>query len=183
MNQLFNKTFKSTYLKTKILHIHLDKNSNLFTFHHSIKRFSSNKDSEITDDLIIKPVKKEKNDPHQFQIYKNIKPSLGARPAPEPFPDYFRAVLPPRPDQQYHKTGHPDSFRFALKNNYPIIRESVSAFYRVNVNGMNYHVFNGARVVSLCICIFKIDHLYLLAIWKNTNICSSLFTREKFTFI
>ena len=49
--------------------------------------------------------------------------------------------------------------RLAIDNNFTIQRESVSAFYRMHVNGKNYHVFNGARVVSN---LFYKDIFYIL---------------------
>lgn len=92
---------------------------------------------------------KLKNDPHDFEIYKKIQPSVGKNPPPEPIPDFYNKVLETREDGQYHPTDAPNSIAFAIRNNFPILRESVSAMYRISVNGINYHVFNGARVVSL----------------------------------
>lgn len=96
-----------------------------------------------------------KSDPHNFNIYKKIKPNLGKAPPVEPVPDFVKTVMPPNKDLQYHPIDAPESLRFALNNNFPIIRESLSAFYRVHKDGITYHVFNGARVVSQNIKIFS----------------------------
>ena len=98
---------------------------------------------------------KLKNDPHEFEIYKKIQPSLGKNPPPEPIPDFYNKILETREEGQYHPTDSPNSIAFAIRNNFPILRESVSAMYRINVNGINYHVFNGARIVSFYIIISK----------------------------
>lgn len=97
--------------------------------------------------------KQFKSDPHTFSIYKKIKPNVGKPPPQEPLPDFVKTVMPPNKDLKYHPIDAPESLRYALNNNYPIIRESLSAFYRIHKDGINYHVFNGARVVSVFILL------------------------------
>ncbi len=116
-----------------------------FNFTKPLVYFNNRAFSKITNDKS----DKLKNDPHDFEIYKKIQPSLGINPPTEPIPDFYNSVLETRGEDIHHPTDAPNSIAFAIRNNFPILRESVSAMYRINVNGINYHVFNGARVVSI----------------------------------
>ena len=88
-----------------------------------------------------------KGDPHSFPIYKKVKPSLGKNPPLEPMPSIYHNIQP-APEGYSLPINTMNPYRFALENNYPIIRESVSSSYRIHINGITYHVFNGARYVS-----------------------------------
>ena len=111
------------------------KNSTLSSFSRQSVRFFSKEKTET----------KLKHDPHEQEIYKKVLPSLGKPPAPEPIPPFVANIMEPRKGD-YHITDAPNSLAFALRRNFPILRESVSAMYRVHINGITYHVFNGARV-------------------------------------
>lgn len=134
-------------------------NSNIFAnafnnafFNKSNMNFSTSKElnNQTTKDSkqVLNEKKSMKTDPHNFDIYGNIKPNFGKPPQPQNFPDYINKLPPVDPDQKYHYYDVPDSIKFAIKHNFPIIREPVSAYYTSHINGKTYHVFNAARVVS-----------------------------------
>jgi len=91
--------------------------------------------------------KKSKFDPHKHEIYKKVEPSLGKEPESQPYPPFVDNIMEPR-QGEYNVADVPNSISFALRYNFPILRESVSAWYRIFLEkeGIKYHVFNGARV-------------------------------------
>lgn len=92
-----------------------------------------------------------KTDPHKAGIYSDTKVNFGIPAASQKFPDYLTKLAPVPSDQNYHYYDIPDSIKYAIKNNFPIIREPVSAYYSQHINGKTYHVFNAARVVRFII--------------------------------
>lgn len=156
---------------------------NKFCFSSKFDDFTKFEDNMIRND--IRPDKKEKTDPHKYQIYKKIYPSLGKDPPLEPMPDFIKGTLEPRTTQHYHKSDAPNSLKLALKHNYPIIREPVASFYRMSVNGMNYHVFNGARYVSckyILICLKPFGRILSYASYYLQGKNSPLYERNKLNY-
>ena len=144
MKNVLNKYLTKINLKNISPNLNLFK-TNKVNFSSKFDDFTKYEDNMIRND--VRPSKKEKNDPHSHQIYKKTYPSLGKDPELEPMPNFLKGTLEPRETQHYHKSDAPNSFKLALKENYPIIRKPVASFYRMSVNGINYHVFNGARYV------------------------------------
>lgn len=109
--------------------------------------FPNNFQSFLFSETVNKNKTKSKFDPHKSEIYKKVEPTLGKEPEAQPFPPFVNNVLEPRKGE-YNVADVPNSIAFALRNNFPILRESVSAWYRVynEKEGITYHVFNGARV-------------------------------------
>jgi hypothetical protein len=158
---LLNFCFRNFKSKTNFKNLFSKYNTNncvnnvLFKF-ISFK-FSNNVDAnananadkpKYTGKNFVENKKSMKTDPHNFDIYGKIKPNFGKPAEPQPFPDYIHKLPPVDPDEKYHFYDIPDSIKFAIKNNYPIEREPVSAYYSSHVNGKTYHVFNAARIVS-----------------------------------
>lgn len=111
-------------------------------------------DSLDYDKIELHKIQKEKNDPHTFQIYRSIKPTVGKAPEEDPIPPFANSVKPPLLGQRYNKVDEINSYKFALENNYEIKRDSVLSFYRIHMKDKTYHVFNGARYVSKYIINF-----------------------------
>jgi hypothetical protein len=124
-----------------------------FSYFSNLLKFNfSSSESKVEETKNLFNTKKSmKTDPHNFNIYGNLKPNFGKPPDPQPYPDYLKHIPAVEPDQQHHFYDVPDSIKFAVKNNYPIIREPVSCYFSSHVNGKTYHVFNAARIVSILV--------------------------------
>lgn len=135
-------------------------------FNRIYNKFSSS----IKVDVETNSNKTLKNDPHKFSIYQNVIPKFGKAPEQQSFPKHMTDIIPPEQfGVKYHPSEPLNALYMVINHNYPYKKESVSCFYTIRVNNMNYHVFNAARVVS--------D--FNLAIRKNFELCGILYDGEK----
>lgn len=136
------KTLKSTLFLQKNFNMLITLNNCLnlsknLVYTNNFKYFSNSNNN-----------KKSPTDPHNFNIYEKIKPSFGKSPENQKIPKFMEYMPDTRPGQNYHPFDESDNNQIAIRNNYPIERESVSSHYSMFTDGKYYHVFNAARYVS-----------------------------------
>lgn len=97
----------------------------------------------------VKMNKTLKNDPHKFSIYEKVIPKFGKAPDQQPYPKHMTEIIPPEKfGVKYHPSEPLNALYMAIHHNFPYKKESVSSYYSIRIDNMNYHVFNAARVVS-----------------------------------